>query len=182
MNKLILKEHTSASYAPRTYHNASQGVTLAIAVDFTTAGERLTHKASKGKIVQQEFNVIFWDEVIPARKLYSMLKKYDCHTVNVAGNGIYTLQKKQVTQKEANQYVYDILKLVSTHWPITKVVSGGQTGMDVAGLVAGVALGIEVIGTWPKGYLMRFEDGRDVSMTQEEIKKIIFEGLEGLIQ
>lgn len=180
MRELILVEHKSESYAPRTYHNASQGVTLAIATDFTTAGEKLTHKAANGKIVQQEFNIIFWDEVIPARKLYSMLKKYDCHTVNIAGNGIYTLQKKGVTQKEANRYVYDILKLVNTHWSITKIVSGGQTGMDIAGLVAGCALGIETIGMWPKGFKMRFEDGKDVNMTEDEIKTIVYYGVKEL--
>ena len=40
---LILKEHKSSSYAPRTYYNAAQGVTLAVAVDHNTAG-RGVHK------------------------------------------------------------------------------------------------------------------------------------------
>jgi hypothetical protein len=167
---LICKEYKSASYAPRTYHNASQGVTLAIAVDFTTAGEKLTHKAANGKIMQINWGT---DYVVAARALYSMLKKHDCHVVNVAGNGIYTLQKHGVTQAQANQYVYNILKLVNEHWPITQVVSGGQTGMDIAGLVAGVALGIESIGTWPKGYKMRFEDGKDVDNTEEWVHNYI---------
>lgn len=125
MRELIVKEHTSSSYAPRTYHNASQGVTLAVAVDFNTAGEKLTHKAAKGKIVQIPWRM---DSVLAARQLYSLLKKHDCHAVNVAGNGIYTLQKKGVTQEMANQFIYDVLKLVNTHWPIAQVVSGGQTG------------------------------------------------------
>lgn len=167
---LIVKEHKSASYAPRTYHNASQGVTLAIAVDFTTAGEKLTHKAANGKIVQYHIETD-WIEI--ARGLYSALKKDECHVVNVAGNGIYTLQKHGITQAQANQYVYNILKLVNEHWTITQVVSGGQTGMDIAGLVAGVALGIESIGTWPKGYKMRFEDGKDVDMSEEWIHNYI---------
>lgn len=177
MRELIVSEHTSSSYAPRTYHNASQGCTLAVAVDFNTAGEKLTHKAAKDKIVQ-----IPWGEdcVIAARKLYSLLKKHDCHVVNVAGNGIYTLQKKGVTQEMANQFVYEVLKLVNTHWSITKVVSGGQTGMDIAGLTAGCALDIETIGTWPKGLIMRFEDGKDVSMTEEKIKTIVYYGVREL--
>lgn len=172
MSELICIEHKSESYAARTYHNASQGVTLAIATDFNTAGEKLTHKAAKGKIIQIEYpNKL--DDLYPARALYSMLKKYDCHVVNVAGNGIYTLQKKGVTQEEVNQYVYDILKLVNQHWPITQVVSGGQTGMDLAGLVAGCALGIEAIGTWPKGFKMRFEDGKDFNMSEGDIKVLV---------
>lgn len=167
---LIIKEHKSASYAPRTYHNASQGVTLAIAADFTTAGEKLTHKAANGKIVQYHIET---DWIETARGLYSVLKKHDCHVVNVAGNGIYTLAKHGVTQAKANQYVYNILKLVNEHWSITQVVSGGQTGMDIAGLVAGVALEVETIGTWPKGYKMRFEDGKDVNMSEEWIHNYV---------
>lgn len=174
---LIIREHTSSSYAPRTYHNASQGCTLAIATDFTTAGEKLTHKAAKGKIVQ-----VAWRNTVrdAAAGLYTLLKKQDCHIVNIAGNGIYTLKKFGVTQEEANQFVYDVLKLVNTHWPITKVVSGGQTGMDIAGLVAGCALDIDTVGTWPKGLIMRFEDGKDVSMTEEKIKAMVYYGVKGL--
>lgn len=179
MSEITVNEHTSASYSPRTYHNASQGCTLAIAVDFTTAGEKLTHKAAKGKIVQiNYFNTL--DKLSPARAVYSMLKKHDCHVLNIAGNGIYTLQKKGVTQEQANQYVFDIISLVHHHWPITKIVSGGQTGMDIAGLVAGCALDIETVGTWPKGLIMRFEDGKDVSMTEEKIKAIVYNGVREL--
>lgn len=177
MRELIIREHTSSSYAPRTYHNASQGCTLAIATDFTTAGEKLTHKAAKGKIVQ-----VAWRNTVrdAAAGLYTHLKKQDCHIVNIAGNGIYTLKKFGVTQEEANQFVYDVLKLVHTHWVITKVVSGGQTGMDIAGLVAGCALDIETVGTWPKGLIMRFEDGKDVSMTEDKIEAIVYNGVRGL--
>lgn len=177
MRELIVKEHTSSSYVPRTYHNASQGCTLAIATDFTTAGEKLTHKAANGKIVQIPFHM---DYVEAARKLYSILKKYDCHVVNVAGNGIYTLQKQGVTQEDANTYVYSILSLVNQHWKIERIVSGGQSGMDLAGLVAGCALDIETIGMWPKGLIMRFEDGKDVSMTEEKIKTIVYYGVREL--
>lgn len=174
MKELICIEHKSESYAPRTYHNASQGVTLAIAADFTTAGEKLTHKAAKGKIVQIDyFNTL--DKLHPARALYSALKKHNSHVVNIAGNGIYTLQKKGVTQGDVNEYVFDILILVHHHWPIEKVVSGGQTGLDLAGLVAGVALDIETVGTWPKGFKMRFEDGKDVSMAEDKIKEMVYE-------
>lgn len=177
MSELIINEHTSSSYAPRTYHNASQGCTLAIAIDFNTAGEKLTHKAAKGKIVQ-----VAWGNTVrdAAAGLYTLLKKQYCHIVNIAGNGIYTLKKFGVTQEEANQFVYDVLKLVNTHWPISKVVSGGQTGMDIAGLVAGCALDIETIGQWPKGFIMRFEDGRDVRMTEEKIKAIVYNGVKEL--
>lgn len=176
---LICIEHKSESYAPRTYHNASQGVTLAIATDFTTAGEKLTHKAASGKIVQIDyFNTL--DKLYPARATYSLLKKHNCHVLNIAGNGIYTLAKKGVTQEDTNQYVFDIVSLVHHHWPIERIVSGGQTGMDLEGLVAGVALGIETVGTWPKGFKMRFEDGKDVNMKEEQIMEMVYGYVERL--
>jgi len=69
-----------------------------------------------------------------------------------------------------NQYVYDVLALVHKHLPIRQVVSGGQSGADLAGLVAAVALDIQCSGTWPKGYKMRFEDGKDVDVAPMSIK------------
>lgn len=170
MKNLILNEHKSASYAPRTYHNASQGVTLAVAVDFNTAGEKLTHKAAGESIVQIKYGE---DYVESARKLYRLMKKYDTGVVNVAGNGIYSYAKKGVKQEDVNAYVYSILQLVHKHLPILRIVSGGQTGSDLAGLVVGVKLGVETIGTWPKGFKMRFEDSVDVDMDQDDIRRMI---------
>ena len=167
---LTIIEHKSSSYAPRTYHNASQGVTLAVAVDFNTAGERLTHKASNGKIVQVQWGT---DYDSAARELYKMLRKHQCHVLNIAGNSIATLSKHGVSQIEANQFIYDVVKLVNTHWKLDRIVSGGQTGMDVAGLVTGVALGIETIGTWPKGMLIRLETGKDISWSEDECRDAI---------
>ena len=53
------KEHTSASYAPRTWSNAAAGdITIAIAADESTAGERLTQKAASGKILKYKISNI----------------------------------------------------------------------------------------------------------------------------
>ena len=49
---VVVQEHKSAKYTPRTYFNASSGdVTLAMAVDLNTAGEILTHKAAGEKYI-----------------------------------------------------------------------------------------------------------------------------------
>lgn len=165
-------EHSSSSYAPRTWHNAAQGVTLAYAVDHNTAGERLTQKAAGDKIVKVDANHTF-DHLQPARALFKMLRDNDCHIVNVAGNGIYTFAKHGLGQINVNQAIYDILWTVHQHWPIHHVVSGGQTGADLAGLIAAAHIGIDCTGTWPKGYKMRFEDGFDRTHTQSEIMEII---------
>lgn len=168
-----LREHKSSSYAPRTYHNASQGVTLAIAADFTTAGEKLTTKAANGKIVHLDAKN-FKDSWLPtARALFRMLREHNCRVVNVAGNGIYTLSKHGITQVMMNDMVRQVLHQVDQHWKLDHVVSGGQTGADLAGLIAAAKIGIPCTGMWPAGYKMRFEDGVDVNHTQQEIMEII---------
>lgn len=167
-----LLEHSSSSYAPRTYHNAAQGVTLAYAVDHSTAGEKCTQKAAKGKIVYGGPS----DEeglIQTARDLYRMLRHYNCHTVNVAGNGIYTFHKHGIDQATVDSDIALIIHTVACHWEIERIVSGGQTGADIAGLKAAVKMDIPCTGMWPKGFKMRFSNGRDVNMTREQIMEII---------
>ena len=177
MNNIKLREHKSSSYAPRTYHNAAQGVTLAVAVNHYTAGERLTQKAAGDKIVKVDWGTEY---IQASRELYKALKKHNCHTVNVAGNGIYTFSKSGVKQEDVNQYIWNVLSKVNEHWPITKIVSGGQTGADLASLVAGVSLGIETEAMYPSGYKMRFEDEKDVLMNPQEIYRQIMDYVSAL--
>lgn len=168
---ITLVEHKSAYYGPRTWHNAAQGVTLAYAVDHTTAGEKLTQKAAGDKIVK--ISPDYCEDIQASRYLYATLRHYNCRTVNVAGNGIYTFDKKGYTQEMVNDAIHRILYTVHKHWQIEKIVSGGQSGADLAGLIAAERLGIDSVGTWPKGFKMRFEDGKDVYHTKDEIMGII---------
>ena len=43
-------------------------------------------------------------------------------------------------------------KVVKTNSPVTKIISGGQTGVDTLGLIVARSLGIETGGIAPKGY------------------------------
>lgn len=170
-------EHSSRSYGPRTYANAAAGdVTIAIAVDYSTAGERLTHKAAGDKYLKLDLNDN--DTVDLARVLYKRLASLGIEkpTINVAGNGIYTLSKSGITQIHINKFVYNVLIQVHAHWPIGKIVSGGQTGVDLAGGVAGYALGIDTVMTLPKGFIQRHEDKLDVEHTREEIMEQVESG------
>ena len=170
---LTIKEHKSASYAPRTYHNATTSdVTVALATDYNTAGEKLTHKAAGDKYLQLPFSE---DYLQLARTLWKHLNKLgkELPVINVAGNGVYTLIKKGITQEQANRIVYDILAKVHAHHPIGKIISGGQTGIDLAGGVAAFKLGIECEMTYPKGFLMRMSNGKDYEHTEEFIRKMV---------
>lgn len=165
---LTILEHKSSSYGPRTYHNALYAdVTIALACDYTTAGERLTHKAAGNRYLKLDF--INNKHIDLARILYKYMYENECRIVNVAGNGIYTLYKKGVTQEWCNQALYDILGKVNDFHPIHEIVSGGQTGVDIAGAVAGYKLGIDTTIALPKGFIQRYEDGKDITHTEQQI-------------
>lgn len=169
---LEIVEHKSSSYGPRTYHNAaSADVTIAIAVDYSTAGEKCTHKAAGDKYLRLQHSA--YANIDLARILYLHMRKHNCKSINVAGNGIYTLSKSGLTQASINQDVYEILSTVHKHWPIEKIVSGGQTGVDLAGGVAGFKLDIPTLMTYPKGFKMRFEDKIDRDMSKQSILMLV---------
>ena len=168
---LIILEHKSSNYSHRTYHNASVGdITAAFAVDYTTAGERLTHKAAGDKYIKLPLST---DYLQLARDLYGNMRQRDARAINVAGNGIYTLDKHGWSQEQVNRVVYDILAQVHKFWRIDKIVSGGQTGVDLAGGVAAYKLGIDCVMTLPKWFIMRFQNGKDYEFSEEFVRKLV---------
>lgn len=168
MSKLTVLEYPG-SYSARTRHNAqSAQLTVAFAVDFTTAGERLTRSAAGTSYLGFNLNVDI--PLIAARRLYSIVRGRNFRTINIAGNGIYTLAKFGWSQLRVNQYLLEVLNNVHRHWPLFKVVSGGQTGADIAGLAAAYAIDVpEVTAVLPKGFKQRLVDGRDVFQTEQSI-------------
>ena len=167
--KLTLTAHKSDSYVPRTWHNASSGdVTLALAVDLTTAGEKLTHKAAGNKYIGFQLS----DDtktLYLARQLYKKMKATNAKTLNVAGNGIYTLAEHGCSQDFINLFVYEVISKVHEYHKIEKIFTGGQTGVDMAGAITGIKLGIPVEITFPAGFKQRFEDRKDITQTKEDI-------------
>ena len=178
-SKFEVVEHKSSSYAPRTYHNASVAdLTAAFAVNFYTAGEKLTHKAAGDKYVALDLGL---EAIEAARILYKACKKHNVKTLNIAGNGIYTLYAKGMDQHDINVYLYTVLSLVHKHHPLTKIVSGGQTGVDLAGGVVAKYLGIDCTMTLPKGFKMRFENGVDEDMMEAKyVVKLVDDWIERL--
>lgn len=168
---LLVKEHSSPKYTPRTYYNAkSAEITLAFAMDFNTAGERLTKKASYPNYLDLSLDEPWIDN---ARKVWRVLHKNNYRIINIAGNGIYTLSKYGMKQSDVDNYLFNVLKQVNDYHQITKIYTGGQTGVDLAGAKAGYQLGIDTEVTLPKGYIIRFEDGKDVSCTKEFVEGLI---------
>ncbi len=183
-------EHSSSSYVPRTKHNAhTADLTVAFAEDFNSAGERLTKREAGERYVAIPLNT---DPLIAARMLYSACKRHNVSTLNVAGNGIYslfgdwsngnlqetdkfeTLDEKEIVnvfQASLNQWVYLVISKVHEFWPIKNLISGGQTGADWAGGIAGEKLGLNVTMTFPKNFLQRNEFHKDVYQDKKTVQE-----------
>lgn len=179
---LIINEHKSEKYPPRTYYNATSAeVTLALALNLETAGEKLTKKAAGPRYIGFKLTPEI-DDIVIARQLYSKMKKDNAHTLNVAGNGIYTLSAQDCSQEFINYFTYKIISKVHQYWPIEKIYTGGQSGVDISGAVTGYLLGIPTEVTLPNGYLQRFEDGQDIKGTREKVFEQIHNGALKLMQ
>lgn len=178
---LEIVAHSSRAYPPRTYENAwAASLTVALALDFSTAGERLTKKAAGERYLALP---IGQGALTSARQLYARLRDdgKSAPVLNIAGNGIYSLAGAGWTQAAVNLHLYEILSRVHSHWPLGQVISGGQTGVDLAGGIAGHALGVPVRMTLPAGFLQRGLDHRDASRSEDEIRAEVLAGAKALL-
>lgn len=157
-----LEEDASYSYAPRTYVNANIkncDLTIAFATDFTTAGERCTMTAAGRNYQAIPLN---WDVQRMVGHISKAMFEKKATRLNIAGNGIYSLLEHDIDQDTANLKIYEVLKgLLDKGVVISSIRSGGQTGIDMAGLIAGHALGIPVTGYFPRGFRQRNADKED---------------------
>ena len=170
-------ESPHKDYRSRTVANAQAAdVTIAMATDFTTAGEKQTVKAAEGRYVAVEMRPprivagpveqgrIAAGLVHEALKEKGLLKDGGI-SINFAGNGLHSLSKAGVTQKHVDAYAVALLSTLVRDYgvKVTSVRSGGQTGMDEAGAKAGVAMGVPTTVLAPAGWKFRDKDGRDIS-------------------
>ncbi len=170
--RLTLTEHSSPRYAERTRCNARDAdLTVAFAVDFASAGERLTHRAAGDRYAAIDLATA--SELDAARTLWRALRAHNAHTLNVAGNSIATLAKHGWTQERANAFVHAVLRKCAEHWRIEQIRSGGQTGIDQSGLVAALALGVPAVGLLPRGFLRRDASGVDHTTTQSQLRDLL---------
>ena len=169
------EEHSKSDYPSRTRENAGADATIAIAMDFNTAGERLTKKSvleqnkkyipillSKSEDILLDSNLV--DSIV------QQLNEVNAKSLNIAGNGIYTYKDK-FTQVQLDGYVQALIQTINEHPDlknkIQSIRTGGQTGIDEAGAKAGVRLGIPTTVLAPKGYTFRNIHSKDISNEKE---------------
>ena len=151
-------EHTTASYPGRTAVNAKESDgTIAFAYKFDSPGEKLTEKMCKQynkPILKIQLRDPLRDVDEVASHIIDWLRKYNIKHINVAGNGIRTMQGI-FTQEILDAYIYKIFKKVLESYPLEYARSGGQTGADEAGVKALDQLGVKTTIVYPKGYRIR---------------------------
>lgn len=165
---ILFIEHSSPNYADRTKLNASADITVAFALDFTTAGELCTENvALKQKKLYYPIrleNMLNADNINGLIEVLNSINKKEI-SINVAGNGIYTISS-HYTQVDIDRDLKTFFNNVFTSDKLTKKVilirSGGQTGVDEAGAKMGQALDIRTIVIAPKGWKFRDRYGRDI--------------------
>jgi len=171
-------ESKSSDYSDRTRKNASADATIAIA-NYITESKDTDNKASTGekltkKVVREQgkkYIAVPIEEGFPiindklVDTIVSKLNSVNAKTLNIAGNGIYTLKGKY-TQQQIDKFTYELLKAIiespKLKTKIESIRTGGQTGFDEAGAKAGSKLGIPTTILAPKGWKFRTLDG-DIS-------------------
>lgn len=150
--------HFDTGYRMRTFANAECDATMAAAADYSTGGERLTKTAAGPRYAMLPF---YLDADEAGRRLAEFMGQRRAKSLNVAGNGIYTLRAKGMDQPQCDRWIFECIGLAHSIHPIARIQSGGQTGVDMAGAVAAHALGIPAKILMPPRFIQRLEDGID---------------------
>jgi|GEM_PF-2077550 hypothetical protein len=173
---LNIREHKLRQYAPRTWYNATcADLTIAFVVDSASDGVALNKLAAGAKYLEIDLMMSTLDSMLCCvEEIQTRNLRYK--TVNVVGNDICTFIKHGWTQSKLDKLVYNVLSEVHKFSPIVKVYSGGQTGADLAGALAGVMLSINTEVTMPEGYLQRHKDGLDYNHTLQDVREQLING------
>lgn len=124
---------------------------------------------AKGKTLTDKFAST---DISQARALAEILNEKFSKgiTLNIAGNGIYTMKGKY-TQQQVDDFTYELLNRVinspNLKTKIESIRTGGQTGFDEAGTKAGIRLGLPTLTLAPKGWTFRNSEGKDISDEQQ---------------
>ena len=163
---IVVRETVSPKYHDRTVMNAREAdLTVAFAVDFSTAGEKLTREAAGDRYLAislpatpeacRDADCIRDAALLLARRTEGQGPV----SLNIAGNGLDTLMKAGVSQEDADHFIAGVLGVaMSMGMSLAQVLSGGQSGIDESGVKAAVSYSQKVRVTCPRGYL--FRDGR----------------------
>lgn len=164
---LHLNQDQSYSYKDRTIFNAENS-------DLTIYFADKNHTESGGAKLTSRHAKVFYMVTVPSHvnfvtdAILEALEGIPHPIINIAGNGIARFNS-YMTQNNINAFVYSVLKDVHDCHRITMIRSGGQTGADWGGIIAGVALEIETVATFPLHFRQRDKFGKDYTNNTEQL-------------
>ena len=135
--------------------------------------EKELREKAQNKVLTDKFAST---DISQARALSEILNEKSTKgiSLNIAGNGIYTMKGKY-TQEQVDDFTYELLNRVinspNLKTKIESIRSGGQTGFDEAGTKAGIKLGLPTLTLAPKGWKFRDINGVDISNEQQFKKR-----------
>lgn len=172
----VFLEDSARNYAHRTKENARwSDITLALAIDMESPGEITTRNAAGDRYIgfqlPENFSEVYLftnpmvrmsDEIIGRIKAHPHFKKEGLR-LNIAGNALPALARHGITTDMVTillSYVY--AGLVREGVKIGEIRSGGQTGVDEAGIIVAQQNRIKCSVLAPKGFRMHYEDGVEI--------------------
>lgn len=175
----VIIEDTQSCYQSRTAKNAEwSNITLAFAVDVYSPGELETKEAAGDKFISYELpdgDIAITETSFVERILSEVLTAIRNHPrfaafskegmkLNIAGNRLSILYRHGITQYGIDSLLYSVIKgLLENDMPIAEVRSGGQSGVDEAGIHAAQDCSLPCSILCPKGYRFSTAEGDDIS-------------------
>ena len=182
----VFLEDNVRNYAHRTRVNAEwSDITLALAVDFDSPGEVTTRKAAGEKYIGYPLPASPDDYFYPgirrseaaaeeiARKILAHpAYRQEGVRLNIAGNGEVTLRQHGLYSALVTGFICDVFRTFQQFGGrILEVRSGGQSGVDKAGVIAAQREKIPCSILAPKGFRWRDEAGNECEGREPFIKR-----------
>ncbi len=171
---ILFTKSKQTGYPSRTKRNAQADLTIAIAINYESGGEIATKKfvTDNGK----RYHKVPWNELHTPSEMkrlvnetIDLINKYKPEEINIAGNGLDTFAKNGIEQSDVDEIVHEFLEKVLKNPKLTYrprlVRSGGQSGVDEAGVKAAVKIGYDAEIHAPADWLYKDKHGQTPKMT-----------------
>lgn len=175
----VIIEDTQSGYRSRTVKNAEwSDITLALAIDAGSPGELETKEAAADKllpyrlldgdiaITEPSFVERLLSEVTTDIRNHPRYKSFSKEglKLNIAGNRLAILFRHGISQQEIDDLLHAVIEgLLENGIAIAEVRSGGQSGVDEAGIHAAQDCSLPCSILCPKGFRFSTAEGHELS-------------------
>lgn len=151
---LMLREHDSRDAGARICANADNQATFSYGVDFSTPQQMLVREVAGKRLLQVPVGT---PAAAAAELLVVHLRRLEATTLNVTGNSLAKVLQihpmdPDTLQEKLDGYILRVLTAVHREYPLRRIVSGGQTGVEESATKAAVKIHVPAFALLPQGY------------------------------